>query len=79
MLFRRRVGMAAVVCHPDHFSHFDLLHVERKSMTESCLRIVELERKLVQLESAVSRILPDSGRATTASRTIASARTPGPL
>src|SRR4051812_32296187 len=42
MLFRGRVWMPAVLCHPDHFSDLDLLHVEWKSMREARLRVVEL-------------------------------------
>jgi hypothetical protein len=49
--------MPAVLRHPDHLSHLNLLHVERKSMSESRLRVVEPERQLVELESAIRRIL----------------------
>jgi hypothetical protein len=38
--------MPAVLRHPDHLPHFDLLHIERKSMSGARLRVVELEREL---------------------------------
>ncbi len=50
--------MPAVVRHLEHLSHLNLLHVERKSMSEARLRIVEPERQFIELESAISCILP---------------------
>jgi hypothetical protein len=47
ILFRRRVRMSAVVCQIQHLSHFNLPHVERKSMSEARFRVVKLERQFV--------------------------------
>src|SRR5258705_11602572 len=47
-LSRRRVRMPAVVWHLEHLSHLNLLHVDRKSVSEARLRIVELERQFVK-------------------------------
>src|ERR1039458_4242917 len=58
ILLRRRERMPAVVCHFEHLAHLNLLHVERKAMSEARLGVVELERQFVKFESAVSRILP---------------------
>ena len=58
MLFRRRIRMPAVVCHFEHLFHLNLLHIERESMREARLRVVELERQFVELEPAIGRVLP---------------------
>src|SRR5712671_3127598 len=58
ILFCRRVRMPSVVCHFEHLSRLNLLHVDWKSMSEARLGVIELERQFVELESAISRILP---------------------
>src|SRR5690242_3330350 len=60
MLLRRRIRMSGVVTHLEHFSYLDLLHIERKAVREARLRSVKRERQLVQLESAMHRVLAAS-------------------
>jgi hypothetical protein len=43
--------MPAVVCHPHHLAHLNLLHVERKAMGEARFGVVELERQFVERSS----------------------------
>jgi hypothetical protein len=42
ILLCRRERMPAVVCHLEHLSHLDLLHVERKSMSEARLAVCRI-------------------------------------
>ena len=49
--------MPAVAWRLEHLSHLNLLHVDRKSVSEARLGVVEPERQFVELESAIRRIL----------------------
>jgi len=48
--------MSAVVCHFEHLAHLNLLHIERKAVSETRLGVVKPERQLVKFESAISGI-----------------------
>ena len=53
--------MPAIVCHLKHLARLNLLHVERKAVSQARLGVVKPERQFVKLESAVRKPFSISG------------------